>query len=248
MATAKAVAALFLPDYRGVKPESIYLNNCWALSSGNRNGEKVVLLSPGFGARVFDYGPVVRSMERESLVLRVHHPGSARASFLQAVAIFTRARFQGVQAAPAAQRARVWIHREENRRRRVGQLSEVFHWAKARYPKKSVVLVGHSFGTDTALLAAFELAVERLVLLSPHPPGYLIPVERYGEVTCPVSVFVGSEDWTRDGVGPHERLEIREALPEGAEMHLLPGVRHMDFAFSGMGPSGWESHFQSLLK
>ena len=248
MATAKVLAALFFPDYLGVKPESIYLKTCWALASGNRQGKRVVLLSPGFGARVFDYGPVVRSLERDSLVLRVHHPGSGRASFLQALAIFSRARFKGADATQAARQARRWIHREGNRQRRVEQLSEVFRWAKARYPEKSLVLAGHSFGTDTALLCALELTVDKLMLFSPHPPGYLIGAQRYGEVTCPVSVFVGSEDWTRDGVGPKERLKVVEVLPEGTESTVLPGVSHMDFAFSGLGPVDWESHLQHRQK
>ena len=247
MARSKALAALFLPDYRGVKPESIYLKTCWTLASGNRHGKRVVLFSPGFGAGVFDYGPVVRSMERDSVILRVHHPGSARASFLQALAIFTRARFQGQKAAQAARKARLWIHREENRRRRVEQLREVFLWAKARYPEKSVVLAGHSFGTDTALLGALAFAVDRLILLSPHPPGYLIEAGRYSRLSCPVSVLVGSEDWTRDGVGPQDRLKVVEALPASTDSIVLAGVRHMDFAFSGLGPVGWESHLQHAL-
>jgi len=222
MARSKALAALFLPDYRGVKPESIYLKTCWTLASGNRHGKRVVLFSPGFGAGVFDYGPVVRSMERDSVILRVHHPGSARASFLQALAIFTRARFQGQKAAQAARKARLWIHREENRRRRVEQLRE-------------------------ALLGALAFAVDRLILLSPHPPGYLIEAGRYSRLSCPVSVLVGSEDWTRDGVGPQDRLKVVEALPASTDSTVLAGVRHMDFAFSGLGPVGWESHLQHAL-
>jgi pimeloyl-ACP methyl ester carboxylesterase len=118
------------------------------------------------------------------------------------------------------------------------------------FPGHRLSAAGHSFGTDTALLFALQERLENLILFSPHPPGYLIEGEQYRELLVDnVWVVTGSKDFTHDGVGPRDRLQVAEFLdPSKLRKALtLEGVRHMDFAFEGLGPEGWQSALPQFL-
>lgn len=244
----RLLKSLVIPDYRGKQPATLQFKDCSAILSGCRESSEIVIFSPGFASAATDYGPLVRVFERSALVLRVHHHGSSRFHGLVALSLFLGKRLRGIPSIDSAKQVRTWIHREENRKRRLRQVGEVLDWVRENHQEKSIHLAGHSFGTDTALLAALEHRPRKLTLFSPHPPGYLVPKDRYSEMACQVTVFVGSRDRTRDGVGPQDRLQVVEHLPPDSEAHSLQGLAHMDFAFTGLGPKNWENSLLQLLK
>jgi pimeloyl-ACP methyl ester carboxylesterase len=207
--------------------------------SGRASSGKCLLFSTGFAGSRFDYGSLCRLFEDNYLVVRIAHPGSGRRDGLKALLRFSWYRWvKLLDQGNAARRVRGWIHREANCLRRRDQLLGVAAEIGRRFQIDRFSLAGHSFGTDTALRGAQVMVLDSLYLFSPHPPGYLIPTEDYSRLrTEAVLLVTGTLDRTRDGVGPSERLrvaEVCEALPV-----ILDGVRHMDFAFADLGPSGW---------
>ena len=214
------------------------------LWSGNQ-GERPLLLSPGFGSSVYDYAPLAHLFGQRQRVYRVGHPGSDRwAGFGAAGRLLWQRLVRGQEAQAAARIVRSHLHRETSRRRRLRQLREAARMALQRESATSIDLAGHSYGTDTALLFSLlyggEVRIDTLYLFSPHPPGYLIPVPDYSRLPVRrVVVVVGSRDRTRDGVGPGQRRQAAEAVGAKAQLITLEGVAHMDFAFPDLGPAGW---------
>lgn len=220
------------------------------LVSGGVGQKQMLILSTGFGSRLTDYAPLVELLEERFLVVRVVHPGSLRASAMLALAILWREKVLfGKSWREAALRARSWLHRRTNYERRAQHLLAVCRHFQHRYPAHSLSLAGHSFGTDSALRCALEVSLENLYLFSPHPPGYLFATEAYERLKAKkVWLVTGSRDFTRDGVGPQERLEVMSHLPRPqAEAVVLEGVGHMSFAFSELGPPGWPPQLAERL-
>lgn len=215
--------------------------------SGNAGGGKCLVFSTGFAGSRIDYGALCRIFEPEYLVVRVTHPGFGRWAGLKALLWFLGLRLRGNKAVEAALRVRRWIHSEENYLRRRVQLLMVVEEISRRYRLHSFSLAGHSYGTDTALRCALEMAVSNLYLFSPHPPGYLIPKKDYSRLRAGVVwVVTGTRDRTRDGVGPQERLKVAEVCE--ARIINLAGVGHMDFAFAELGPEGWVGELGVVLQ
>jgi len=149
----------------------------------------------------------------------------------------------------AAREVRSWLHRESNRQRRLKHALAAIEFLKVRFPEHRLSMAGHSFGTDTALLVALREPVENLYLFSPHPPGYLVANQDYRRLKAQsVWVVTGEKDFTRDGVGPQQRVRVVDFLdPKVSRAPIvLPGVGHMDFAFEGLGPQGWSEGLQGL--
>ena len=211
---------------------------------GNFHSDRILLLSPGFASALTDYGPVVRRFEKTHLVVRVGHPQNGRSAGLQALLLLDWHRWVGrLGAGPAARRVREWVHGRDRCLRRVAQFEVVADWLEQSFPGFRLSVLGHSFGTDTVLRFALRRAVESVYLLSPHPPGYLVNREGYARLMADrILVITGTRDVTRDGVGPEQRLAVAGAVPAGIleGAWILPEVGHMDFAFTGLGPEGWE--------
>lgn len=206
--------------------------------SGNAGSGRCLLFSTGFAGSRTDYGALCRLFEPEHLVVRIAHPGSARAAGLQALGFFLWYRLRGLDGLEAARKVRAWLHRPENCQRRLAQLLDVAEEIGRRYEIERFSLAGHSFGTDTVLRGALQMDVEELFLFSPHAPGYLIPMDRYSQLRAgKICLVTGTKDWTRDGVSPEARLKVADVCP--ARIVMLEGVRHMDFAFAELGPEGW---------
>lgn len=221
------------------------------LLCGNFAAEYLVVLSPGFASSLTDYAPVVKALESRALIARVFHQGNGRMAGLEALLRLIGWRvLRSLPPVEAARKVREHIHRPVNRERRVEQLSAVLDGLQLEFPARRLSLLGHSYGTDTVLRAALRYEVESLVLLSPHPPGYIFPERDYPKLRARrVSVVTGTEDWTRDGVGPRERLKVAGCLAGDVEVAAtcLTGVGHMAFAFSEIGPSGWDSELSNVL-
>lgn len=238
--------------YRGADGRAGTLAGIPVFFNGNPESRLVVVLSPGFAGRLTDYGLVVKALERQALVVRVYHPRNGRLAGLLALLRLLYHRFWGrLSDLEAARLVRGHIHRMENCDQRAGQLEAVVQALESEARERDFVLLGHSFGTDTVLRVALRREVAAIVLLSPHPPGYLIPGPDYRCLkTQRVGIFTGTKDRTRDGVGPKERLEVTKALGTGYEVNAVcfPEVSHMDFALEDLGPMGWEVPLETELK
>lgn len=206
--------------------------------SGRPDGP-LLLLCPGFGGSTADYEPLAEVFGEHYRVGRLSHPGSDRWAALKLLPHFLVWRWRHGRR-EAALKTRALFHAESVRRLRLTQLR------LAVDQLAPVALAGHSFGTDTVLMAALENPPGDLYLFSPHPPGYLIGREDYARVKCRTLVVSGSCDRTPDGVGPDNRMGVAQALP-GARPLLLPGVAHMDFAFPGWGPPEWPAQLSCVV-
>lgn len=213
------------------------------LLSGQASSGRLLVLSTGFASRVTDYEPLARLFEPHYLLCRVGHPGSERGDGAKAFLRLLWAKWiQRSTWRQAAIAARSWIHRRSNRERRLSQLLGVLAELQTSFQGFEMSLAGHSYGTDTVLRAALEAEMEELFLFSPHPPGYLLGAAQYLSLNArQVWVISGTKDYTRDGVGPEERLRVAEYLdPARLRKSLcLEGVRHMDFAFPEEGSALW---------
>lgn len=191
------------------------------------------MFSPGFGAAIRAYSGLCESFAKSQPVIRVGHPGSDRWAAVPALARLLWYRALGHSGREAAIKVRTHLHRPDMRERRLRQLIAAVQEVRSRTGATEIDLAGHSFGTDTALMLALSgtIPIRDLWLFSPHPPGYLIPWKEYAlPHVRQVHVVVGSRDWTRDGVGPWERLLVAEAVGEKARATTLERYRHMDFA------------------
>lgn len=218
----------------------------WRTSEGSLlytsdvEGGVPLVFSPGFGASLRDYSGLCRHFERTQPVVRVGHPGSDRWAAIPAALRLLWYRALGYSDREAAIKVRSYLHRPQARERRLRQLILAVEEVRRRTGAMEIDLAGHSFGTDTALMLALSniaprghvVSIRNLWLFSPHPPGYLIPRNDYARLPVQqVNVVVGSRDWTRDGVGPFERLLVAEAVGQKAHAMVQDGFRHLDFAF-----------------
>lgn len=210
-----------------------------------------LVFSAGFGSALSDYGPLVEMLVRHQPVLKVEHPGSARWAGLQAgLHLLWRRFWLGEGKVEAARGVRAHLHREESRERRLAQLREAVEESRRRLGDGPIDLAGHSYGSDTALLFALrhghEVPIRRLILLCPHPPGYLVPRTDYAALpVAEVVIVTGTRDWTRDGVGPEQRWQVVQAT--AGRGIVLDGVAHMDFAFRDLGPADWPQRLEREL-
>ena len=246
--TSRLIRELLFGGHRGPGFRRILVGDVPVCLSGSPESGRLLLVSPGFGSCGTDYGPVVRHFERDHLVLRVAHPQDNRLAALLALTKLLWQRMRGSPGLAAAREVRAWLHGEKRCLRRLDQMKDVATWASQEFSCESLSVLGHSFGTDTVLRYTLEHEVDFLYLLSPHPPGYLIPEPRYRELRCSQLYLVtGTNDRTRDGVGSGERYRVTEKVSAEilVQATVLPGVGHMDFAFQGLGPVGWE---QALIE
>lgn len=200
-----------------------------------------LIFSPGFGSSLYNYGGLCESFAKHQPVIRVAHPGSDLRAVLPAGLRLLWYRLLGYRDREAAIKVRSYLHRPEARQRRLRQLVAAVEEVCRRTGTSTVDLAGHSFGTDTALqfVLSTSVRVRDLWLFSPHPPGYLIPMAEYSRLPVrSVKIVVGSRDWTRDGVGPRERLLVTEAVGCKASTAVSEGYSHMDFAL-GAKASGF---------
>lgn len=243
--------ALLGPGYRGEQAVSRRLRGTDVLLSGQRRGAFLSLISPGFASRLTDYGPLVKALESHGLVARIHHQKNGRFQGLLALLRLTYLHFlKGLDWPAAAREVRAALHGEVNRKARVQELLRASEELQRMFPEKKLILVGHSFGTDTVIGAALKRRVDGLVLISPHPPGYLLRPEQYKALQAKrILLIVGEQDWTRDGVGPVDRLRVGDVLEPNKlfAAEVLAGVGHMDFALPALGPGGWERELVRVL-
>jgi pimeloyl-ACP methyl ester carboxylesterase len=242
---------LLIPAPMQAGKETWSLPDGRALCCRGQAGGVPLVLSLGFGSALTDYVPLVEMLLQHQPVIRVEHPGSARRAGLEAgLRLLWRRWWLGEGKGEAARRVRAHLHRPASRERRLAQLREAVEATQQRWGTGPIDLAGHSFGTDTALLFALrhghEVPIRRLILLCPHPPGYLVPLEAYAALPVDeVVVVTGTRDWTRDGVGPEARWAVVQA--SGGRGVMLQDVAHMDFAFPGLGPVDWPQQLEREL-
>jgi alpha/beta superfamily hydrolase len=93
-------------------------------------------------------------------------------------------------------------------------------WGAARWPGRSVIVAGFSFGGYVALRLARQIAVHRLIGVAPavlrFEPGL-------GAPPCPFTIIQGDAD---DVVEPQAIIAWAAALIPAPRLIVLPGVGH----------------------
>jgi alpha/beta superfamily hydrolase len=96
----------------------------------------------------------------------------------------------------------------------------VAHWGAARWPGRSVIVAGFSFGGYVALRLAGQIAADRLIAIAPavlrFDPAASAP-------KCPFTIIQGDAD---DVVDPQAVLGWASALSPPPRLIVLPGVGH----------------------
>jgi len=182
-------------------------------------GAPLIVFSPGFGGTCWDYDGLTLPWHEEGYhVAQLEHPGSA---FWQALRLAPLRLFR------SPQQLRGFAHTPAEKRNRPLDMLFVLDQLERELKPSAVGLAGHSFGSYTALAAATRASA--VVALSPHPPGWLLPAEAYPQMTTPCLMVTGTRDRPYE-----ERLEAYRALRCPAELLVVEGAKHMDFA--GWGP------------
>ena len=117
------------------------------------------------------------------------------------------------------------------------------HWAAARCSGTESVLVGHSMGAATTLLAAGArnrlglmaiAAFDAYIALSPQGSGPIFPEQAWSDIRSPVLLLTGTRDDKLGGGTWRARTEAFGSLPAGCTwLGVIDGATHMHFAGNG---------------
>lgn len=212
------------------------LQICWS----ELEGKPPLLLSPGFGSRLHDYGALRQAFLDRYCLYRMVHPGTDRSAAARiGAAHLLHMGLLGWSRQFSARKLRRYIHSPTHRQTRSRQLSQAIDFVLKHSRQSSLSLAGHSFGTDTVLSYAVSQAetsiIKDLYLFSPHPAGYLIPEQSLKRrLARKVLVITGDADYTADGVGPNERWGVLKPLADGNKVQgvFLWQFGHLDPALS----------------
>ena len=125
----------------------------------------------------------------------------------------------------------------------------VYDYLKEHYPENKITIVGYSIGSGMASYLAAHNKPEQLVLLSPYysmidmkdlhipiVPNFVLKYHLRNDkhlqsVTCPVTIFHGTED----NVIPYQSSEKLQALrPDNIELVTLKRESHRGAIFNGL--------------
>ncbi len=243
------------PDYRAGRAQRLpEADGAWLLWS-EPTGAPPLLLSPGLGAAPGEYRPLRRLFTPSYQLYRTTHPGTdRRACFGPLLELVARRSLLGQSRAYAALAVRARLHAEPLRERRLRQFRIAAGEALRRTGARQLGLVGHSYGTDTALSLALRpeaLKVNRLVLFSPHPPGYLVPVEALLALeSLRLDLVTGPLDRTADEVRPQERMAVLQALPNRVRCygHWLDDLDHLAPVWEQPNTDDWLVDLREALE
>lgn len=124
-------------------------------------------------------------------------------------------------------------------------LSAAKEWALGQCNSKVAVLLGHSMGAATVMMAAGarnKLNISQMpaywayIALSPQGSGLIFPDNAWREIQHPVLMLTGTKDQELGGLSWESRTEPFMNMPAGCKwLGVVDGATHMNFA--GFGAS-----------
>jgi predicted dienelactone hydrolase len=122
-------------------------------------------------------------------------------------------------------------------------LSAAKEWAQSQCNSQVAVLLGHSMGAATVMMAAGsrnKLNISQMpmysayIALSPQGSGLIFPVNAWSEIQHPVLMLTGTKDQELGGLSWESRTEPFMNMQAGCKwIAVIDGSTHMNFA--GMG-------------
>lgn len=124
-------------------------------------------------------------------------------------------------------------------------ISAAKEWAQGQCNSKIAVLMGHSMGAATVMMAAGARnklnisqtpAYSAYIALSPQGPGLIFPDNAWREIQQPVLMLTGTKDQELGGLSWESRTEPFRNMQAGCKwLGVVDGATHMNFA--GFGAS-----------
>lgn len=203
----------------------------YAPPAGHCRGVAIVSHGAGGSEKGYRYlGQALASMGHLAVV--VGHPESGRA------ALFAHTRGRSLREGLAA-----LITDPAAYHGRYLDIAAARRWATARCSGHGSVLVGHSMGAATTLLAAGArnrlglaaiAAFDAYIALSPQGSGPIFTEQAWSDIRPPVLLLTGTRDDELGGGTWQVRTEAFASLPAGCKwLGVIDGATHMHFAGNG---------------
>lgn len=194
----------------------------------------VAVVSPGAGGSETGYRYLGEALSGLGyLAVVVGHPESGRK------ALRGHLRGQG-----AREGLEALITEPEAYQGRFMDITAARQWAQGQCPGGDSVLVGHSMGAATTLMAAGArnlmgmnngLDFGAYIALSPQGAGSIFPPHAWSDIRHPVLSITGTRDDELGGASWKTRTEPYRDMPPGCKwLAVVDGATHMNFAGNGM--------------
>jgi len=130
-------------------------------------------------------------------------------------------------------------------RGRFMDLAAATRWAQGQCGSSEFILIGHSMGAATAMIAAGAHnhlgsngtnAFSAYIALSPQGAGLIFPENAWADIKAPMLMLTGTRDTELGGGSWETRTEAFKNMPAGCKwLGVIEGATHMNFA--GIGRS-----------
>jgi predicted dienelactone hydrolase len=117
-------------------------------------------------------------------------------------------------------------------------------WAHSHCNSKVVVLIGHSMGAATVMMAAGarnKLNIEKApnftayIAISPQGSGLIFPENAWSDISSPVLMLTGTQDKELGRLSWETRTEPFNNMKSGCKwLGVISGATHMNFAGQGI--------------
>lgn len=125
---------------------------------------------------------------------------------------------------------------------RFADIQSALAWSRTRCQNPFTVLIGHSMGAATTMLAAgaknrlgldTRIAFDAYIAMSPQGVGRIFPNHAWSSITAPVYSLTGTEDRELDSDW-RSRLTPYQSMPSGCKrLGIIEGANHMAFGRGG---------------
>jgi predicted dienelactone hydrolase len=187
----------------------------------------VAVLSPGAGGSeqgLAALGSAMAALGYQAVV--VGHQESGREALRRQVQrLGLREGLAALTTAPDAYRGRLM------------DIDAARHWAQSHCPTGRAVLIGHSMGAATAMIAAgarnkvgarATQPFDAYIALSPQGPGAIFPDDAWADIRQPVLLLTGTRDTELGGAPWQHRTVPFERMPAGCKwLGVIDGATHM---------------------
>lgn len=125
---------------------------------------------------------------------------------------------------------------------RFADIQAALAWSRTRCQNPFTVLIGHSMGAATTMLAAgaknrlgldTRIVFDAYIAMSPQGVGRIFPNQAWSSITAPVYSLTGTEDRELDSDW-RSRLTPYQSMPSGCKrLGIIKGANHMAFGRGG---------------